>query len=151
MPWLPVGFYEDGNPANRGKGFWSQNLGLGLTYLIDNEKTWSASAVGTFEFNTKQKDTEISPGSAIVIEWGIGKTFDNAFNLGIIGYNTYQVSEQKGPTPQTLNNYTVNGMGMEFSYRTKDKWAFITRWYLEYLAVNRPEGTAIRFILLKNF
>lgn len=149
--WLPVGSYEAGSSSNRGKGFWSHNLGLGITYLFDNTKTWHISAMSSFEFNSKQKDTDITPGSALVIEWGIGKTFNKSFNMGIIGYNTRQVSKQKGTTTQTLNNYAVNAMGMEFSYRTDDKWAFITRWYLEYLATNRPEGTTIRFIFLKNF
>jgi len=149
--WLPVGSYETGSKNNHGKGFWSHNLGLGATYLIDNKKTWHISAVGTFEFNSRLRDTDITPGSALVFEWGIGKTFNNSFNMGIVGYNTRQVSKQKGVTDQTLNNYVVNGLGMEFSYRTQDKWAFITRWYLEYLATNRPEGSAIRFIMLKNF
>jgi hypothetical protein len=149
--WLPVGSFEEGSKSNRGKGFWSHNLGLGITFLFDNTKTWHLSAMGTFEFNSKQKDTDITPGSAVVVEWGIGKTFNSAFNMGIIGYSTWQVSKQNGNTAQTLNNYAVNAMGMEFSYRTDDKWAFITRWYLEYLAINRPEGIAIRFILLKNF
>ena len=40
---------------------------------------------------------------------------------------------------------------MEVNYRTQSKWVFITRWYVEYLGVNRPEGTVIRFIFLKNF
>ena len=149
--WIPTGSYEAGSNSNRGKGFWSHNLGLGFTFLFDNSKTWHISAMGTFEFNSKQKDTDITPGSALVIEWGIGKTFNSVFNMGIIGYNTRQLSKQQGTTTQTLNNYEVNALGMEFSYRTDDKWAFITRWYLEYLAINRPEGTAIRFILLKNF
>lgn len=149
--WLPVGSYKAGSKNNHGKGFWSHNLGLGATFLIDNKKTWHISAMGTFEFNSKLRDTEITPGSALVVEWGIGKTFNNSFNMGIVGYNTRQVSKQKGVTEQTLNNYSVNGLGMEFSYRTQDKWAFITRWYLEYLAANRPEGSVIRFIMLKNF
>lgn len=149
--WLPVGSFEAGSKSNRGKGFWSHNLGLGFTYLFDNSKTWHVSAMSTFEFNSKQKDTDITPGSALVIEWGIGKTFNKSFNMGIVGYNTNQVSKQSGNTVQTLKNYSVNALGMEFSYRTKDKWAFITRWYLEYLARNRPEGTVIRFIFLKNF
>ena len=72
--------------------------------------------------------------------------------MGIIGYRTKQIGIQKGVTlPEALNDYGVIAAGMEFNYRTKSNWAFITRWYLEYNGVNRLEGGAIRFIFLKNF
>ena len=150
--WIPTGSYEAGSSSNRGKGFWSHNIGLGATGYLDKAKTWHISWMNTFEFNGEQKKTDITPASTWVGEWGIGKTFEESFNMGIIGYNTRQISTQTGgDVPANWNNYKVNAIGMEFNYRTKSKWVFITRWYLEYLAVNRPEGTAIRFILLKNF
>ncbi len=150
--WIPTGSYEAGSKSNRGKGFWSHNIGIGFTAYFDKKKTWNLSWMNTFEFNSKQKSTDITPASTWVTEWGFGKTFEKSFNMGIIGYNTLQMSKQSGgDVPDDLNKYRVNGVGMEFNYRTQSKWVFITRWYLEYLAVNRPEGTAIRFILLKSF
>ena len=150
--WVPSGSYETGSNSNRGKGFWSHNIGLGATAYLDKLKTWNLSWMNTIELNNKQKGTGITPASTWVTEWGIGKTFEESFNMGLIGYNTLQIGEQSGgDIPVDFNNYRVNGIGMEFNYRTQSKWVFITRWYLEYLAVNRPEGTAIRFIFLKNF
>jgi len=150
--WLPTGSFEAGAKGNRGKGFWSHNFGLGATVYLDTAKTWNVSFMNTFEVNGKQDGTNITPPSAWVAEWGIGKTFEKSFNLGLIGYMTRQIGDQKGgDIPANWNNYKVNAIGMEFNYRTKSKWLFITRWYLEYLAINRPEGTAIRFIFLKNF
>lgn len=71
---------------------------------------------------------------------------------GLIGYHNYQLGKQEGGNlPDGTKNYRVNGIGMEFSYRTTDKWVFISRWYLDYQAINRPEATIIRFVLLKNF
>ncbi len=150
--WAPTGKYELGSVSNKGKGFWSHNLGIGATAYIDKKKSWHASWMNTFEFNGKQEGTNITPASSWVSEWGIGKTFEEAFNMGVVGYSNRQISDQKGgDLPLGLNNYKVSAVGMEFSYRTKSKWAFITRWYLEYLATNRPEGSVIRFIFLKNF
>lgn len=150
--WVPTGSFEAGSVSNKGKGFWSHNLALGATVYFDKARSWSLSSMNTFEFNSKQKTTDIRPASTYVHEWSIGKTFDKVFNLGLIGFNTFQVGEQEGgEVPEGTNNYRLNGIGMELGYRTKDKWAFLTRWYLEYDAINRPEGTAIRFILLKNF
>lgn len=150
--WAPTGTFKAGSKSNRGKGFWSHNIGLGLTGYLDKAKTWNVSWMNTFEFNNKQKDTDITPASTWVAEWGVGKTLEEKFNLGLIGYTTQQIGDQKGTTlPPVLNKYVVNGVGMEMNYRTENKWVFITRWYIEYLATNRPEGTVIRFILLKNF
>ncbi len=150
--WIPTGSFDSESKNNKGKGFWSHNIGLGSTVYLDKAKTWNISWMNTFEFNSKQKTTNITPPSTWVSEWGIGKTFDNAFNIGVIGYNTRQISDQKGgDIPKNGNNYRINAIGMEFNYRTKRKSVFITRWYLEYLGINRPEGTVIRFIFLKNF
>jgi len=150
--WMPVGSFEVGSKDNRGKGFWSHNIGLGLTVYFDKPKTWSISSMNTLEINSRQKGTNIKPASNWIMEWSAGKTFDNAFNLGLVGYLNYQLGKQTGgDLPANLKNYKVNGMGMELGYRTKNKWFFITRWYMEYLAINRLEGTAIRFVLMKNF
>jgi hypothetical protein len=150
--WAPTGSFKAGSKSNKGKGFWSHNIGLGLTAYFDKQKTWHLSWMNTFELNTKQKDTDIKPASTWVTEWGIGKTFEESFNMGFIGYTTLQIGKQSGGNiPSGSNNYRVNAVGMEFNYRTKTKWVFITRWYLEYLGINRPEGTVIRFIFLKNF
>ncbi len=150
--WAPTGSYEAGSNNNRGKGFWSHNFGLGATAYLDEAKTWHLSWMNTFEVNGQQKTTNITAPSTWVSEWGFGKTFEESFNMGFIGYNTRQISDQRGGNvPDDWNNYTINAIGMEVNYRTKSKWVFITRWYLEYLGVNRPEGTVIRFIFLKNF
>lgn len=150
---LPVGSFSGSSKSNRGKGFWTHTLSPAVTLFIDKLKNWHASVNATYEIHSKQRDSDISPGQNLVVEWGAGKTFDAAFNMGIIGYNIVQTTKQTmpGSGKQDLNPYRLNGLGMEFGYRTKNRWAFATRWYLEYLAVNRPEGTAIRFVLMKNF
>ncbi len=150
--WMPTGSYKNGATNNKGKGFWSHNLGLGVTAYVDQNKTWSISSMNTLEVNSRQKYTNIKPGSNWVMEWSVGKTFDQAFNLGIVGYTNQQITAQKGgELPEGTNHYKVNGIGMELGYKTKDNWAFLTRWYTEYMAINRPEGTAIRFMVLKKF
>lgn len=150
--WAPTGSFDKDSKSNKGKGFWSHNIGIGGTVYLDAKKSWNVSLMNTFEFNGKQEGTDITPASTHVMEYGIGRTFDEVFNMGIIGYRTKQIGDQKGVTlPDGLNDYQVSAVGMEFNYRTKSNWAFITRWYLEYDGVNRPEGSAIRFIFLKNF
>ncbi len=149
--WMPTGSYMEGAANNRGKGFWSHNVGLGATLYLDAAKLWSLSCMNTFEINTRQKDTQIRPGTNWVMEWSLGKTFDDAFNLGVIGFSNHQTGRQTGGNlPPDFKGYRTNGIGMETSYSIGG-WAFVTRWYTEYLATNRPEGTIIRFMALKKF
>ena len=84
---------------------------------------------------------------------GWGRTWDGSFNMGLIGYNVFQTTDQVNADGggTGLRKYRVNGIGAEFGYRTPSGWAFQTRWYLEYDALNRTEGPAIRFGVLKNF
>ena len=150
---LPTGSFAVGSVSNRGKGFWTHALASAVTAYLDPDKAWHASVHGTYEIHTKQKESDIKPGQNIVIEWGVGRTWNNAFNMGLIGHNVFQTTDQVNAdgSGTGLKKYRVNGIGAEFGYRTASRWAFITRWYLEYAARNRPEGTTIRFVVLKNF
>ena len=150
--WVPTGEFNEGSRSNRGKGFWSHNLGLGTTISLNQAKTWTLSGMGTYEFHSKQQGTDIRPADMMVVEWGLGKTIEEVFNMGLIGYSNMQIGQQKGGNiPDGLKNYQVHALGVEFNYRTQNRWVFITRWYLEHSGINRPEGTVIRFIFLKNF
>lgn len=150
---LPTGSFSAGSKSNRGKGFWTHAPSAAVTGYLDADKQWHVSAHGLYEMHTTQQETDIKPGQDLVIEWGVGRTWDGAFNMGLIGYNLFQTSDQVNTdgSGTGLNKYRINGIGAEFGYRTKSRWAFITRWYLEYDAINRPEGTIIRFVVLKNF
>ena len=46
----------------------------GATWYIDEEKTWAVSALNRYEFNTEQRDTDVTPGQTYTLEWGISKT-----------------------------------------------------------------------------
>ncbi len=150
---LPTGSFAAGSVNNRGKGFWTHTLSSAVTGYLDANKAWHASAHAAYEIHTKQQETAIKPGQDVVVEWGVGRTWDGAFNMGLIGYNVFQTTDQVNAdgSGTGLKKYRVNGIGAEFGYRTPSRWAFVTRWYLEYDALNRPEGTVIRFVVLKNF
>lgn len=150
---LPTGSFSAGSMSNRGKGFWTHTLSSAVTAYLDADRAWHASAHGAYEIHTTQEDTDIKPGQDLVIEWGVGRTWDGVFNMGLIGYNVFQTTNQRNADGGStgLRKYRVNGIGAEFGYRTQSRWAFVTRWYVEFDARNRPEGSVVRFVLLKNF
>lgn len=84
----------------RGGGYWTPMLTAGVTWYIDSEKTWSVSALNRYEFNTEQRDTDITPGQAYTLEWGIAKSVTKTIDLGAVGY--YQMQTTGG---------NVNGVG----------------------------------------
>jgi len=150
---LPTGSFTAGSASNRGKGFWTHGPSAGVTGYLDSGRAWHASVSGAYEIHTTQQETDIKPGQDLVIEWGVGRTWDSAFNMGLVGYNTFQTTDQVNADGggTGLRKYRVNGIGAEFGYRTESRWSFVTRWYLEYDARNRTEGTLIRFVVAKNF
>lgn len=93
---LPTGRFSKGDPTSPGKGFWTFMPGVGATIYFDKEKTWSSSLLAHYEINTKQKETDITPGDHFHFEWGIGKDFKD-WTAGIAGYASWQVTDDSGP------------------------------------------------------
>jgi hypothetical protein len=73
--WAPTG--DSGRPPTTriGAGYWTFMQTFGATWYMDEEKTWAVSALNRYEFNTKQRDTHISPGQAYTLEWASAKTW----------------------------------------------------------------------------
>lgn len=93
---MPTGEYSDTKAASPGKGFWSVLTTLGGTVYLDVEKSWSASLLGRYEIHTEQKDTDITPGNDLTLEWGLGKTFNQVFTIGAAGYFSWQTTDDSG-------------------------------------------------------
>jgi hypothetical protein len=94
---IPTGHFEGNEPASPGLGYWSGRLTLGGTYYFDDKKTWSASVLTRTLINGEQEDTNITPGSEFVAEYGIGKEFmvNNTWMIrpGITGASYWQIED----------------------------------------------------------
>ena len=57
--YAPTGRYTAGNPNgdNTGLGMWGFEPSIGTTVYLNEAKTWSASALASFEFHTDKRDT----------------------------------------------------------------------------------------------
>jgi hypothetical protein len=102
----PTGEYDMNKPASPGLGYWSGLLTLGGTYYLDGAKSWSLSALTRTLVHTEQDDTEVTPGSEIVVEYGLGKQIPINEKLlirpGLSGCAYWQISDDSDDGPGTL-------------------------------------------------
>ncbi len=98
--WAPTGdhYVGGGDPeaAAPGRGYWTPMFTFGATVYLDEEKTWSISALGRYEIHTEQDETGITPGDDMHIEWGIGKTIVKGWDVGVAGFCHWQMNNDEG-------------------------------------------------------
>ena len=94
---VPTGHFEGSEPASPGLGYWSGRLTLGGTYYFDANKTWSVSVLTRTLINGEQEDTNVTPGSEFVAEYGVGKEFlvNNTWMIrpGLTGASYWQIDD----------------------------------------------------------
>ena len=87
--WAPVG-------GETSLGYWEHQFQLGGSYFFDKEKSWSVSALGTYEINGYNSKRDYTKGNYFTLEWGLVKNVDPNVTLGLVGYDTWQVSGDSG-------------------------------------------------------
>lgn len=133
--YLPTGYYDADNMASPGKGFWSFMFSGGGTLYLDEAKTWHAALVARYEIHTKQKRTNVTPGHDFHFEWGVGKTINQVFDIGVAGYCGWQVTNDSGGGSLNTRNdmyavgpeigFTIPDWGVHLSLRSL--WEFENR------------------------
>ncbi|UTF50508.1 transporter [Desulfomicrobium sp. ZS1] len=94
--YMPTGDFDADEPASPGKGFWTGMFTAGATFYFDEQRTWSASILSRYEIHSEQEDTDWTPGNDFHFEWGLGKTLDKIWDVGLAGYCRWQVTDDSG-------------------------------------------------------
>lgn len=149
--WLDNG--TSSTPAAPGKGYKSTMLTGGATYYFDADKKISASALMRFETNS-EKSGGFKPGNQVTLEWGIAKVM-GAVQVGVVGYDQVQVSNDSGPGASTSNS-SRHAIGAEVVLPILSAGVFLkAAAYKEYRAEagTGPEsvGNLLRFSFVKAF
>ena len=149
---IPTG--DTGEMASNGKDFFGHMFTLGGTYYFDAEKAWSASILSRFEINTEKEDTDVDPGEDFHFEWGVARTVKPGFDIGLVGYCHWQVTDDEGSDVvwDADVHDRVFAAGPEVSY-------FYAPWRLnvslrhlmEFEAKDRSEGALTCLTLTKIF
>jgi hypothetical protein len=149
--WAPSGDFEATNPTEPGKGYWTPMFTAGLTWYVDSEKKWAVSALSRWEINTEQEDTDIRPGTAYTLEWGISRALSQTVDLGVVGYYQTQVNEDEGAGASSAQD-SVAGIGPEVSvFYPKSTFGWSLRYLYEFMAQDRPQGHTFVLTMTKRF
>lgn len=148
--WAATGNSSPPPKTDPGAGFWASMLTAGATWYIDSEKTWSLSALSRYEFNGKQRDTDIYPGQAYTLEWGVAKTFAKTIDVGVVGYVQRQTTSGNVTGSQKLGS--AAGIGPEISLAFPKPMLSVSLRYLrDFSAKDRAEGQTFSLTLTKRF
>ena len=148
--WAPTGDSAKPPTTRVGAGFWTFMQTAGATWYIDEDKTWTVSALNRYEFNTEQRDTHITPGEAYTLEWGISKSVCKEADLGVVGYYQQQVTPDCNSTSGGCDR--VAAIGPEVGFMFPQQMIFISaRYNYEFMAENRAQGSAVTLTLTKRF
>jgi hypothetical protein len=123
----PTGRYTPGASDNVGSGYWGNHLQTGTTVYLTKNKATTANLYTDWEFHgskTTGNGTNATPGQTFTTEWGLGqvlplkKDFSRLLQLGLIGYDQWQVSNNGGlASPlipaNSLPYYSVHAIGLQ--------------------------------------
>jgi hypothetical protein len=148
--WAPTGVSGRPPTTQAGQGFWTFMQTAGVTWYIDDEKTWAVSALNRYEFSTEQRDTDVIPGQTYTLEWGVSKTLNKVIDVGPVGYFQTQVNPNSGTSYG--NRSRVAAVGPEVSVAFPTQMFFVSlRYNYEFMASSRAQGNAITLTLTKRF
>ena len=162
---LPTGRYTPGATNNVGTGYFGNHLMTGSTVYITKNKGTSANLCTDWEVHGGRpgtNNTNKTPGQAFTMEWGLGqvlpikKNFSQLLQLGLVGYDQWQVTANGGTVPigntgitipaSTLPYYSVHAIGGQANYILPMKnLNFYVKGYHEYTAYSHFVGTTIVF------
>jgi len=151
---IPIGDLDKSEPATLGKEFWTHQFSFGGTAYLDEKKTWSISILPRYEIHSEKRNAHVKPGNDFHFEWGVGKSFTQGFEVGAVGYCTWQVTGDKGSGVYWghTNRDRVYAAGAEGNYFIKPiKLTASLRCMKEFGAVSRPEGLMTMLTFTKRF
>jgi len=138
----PLGKYDSGRFLNIGRGFWSHGISLGGVYYPRKDHSTALMFNPTYEINTRQEGSGITPGQNLSLEYGISQYFTPRLEACISGYSLFQVTEDTGGDPHSdgPNSY-VHAIGGQITYWiVKNKFGVAGKYLYEYAARERTKG-----------
>jgi hypothetical protein len=132
---------------------WSNLLQAGTTVRLDARRAWSASVLGSYEFHSAKKDTDITVGNIMTIEGGLarslyqkvsGTPLPRVITLGVPYYSQFKVTADSTSVDSNFlaeRKDHVFGVGAEGSvFLPQAKLLLGARFVSELGAANRTQG-----------
>ena len=146
--YVPTGKFEP-RGGGVGAGHWTHQLSLGGALFSDTTRTNRASAMASYDINTRKRGIDIRRGNVIQIQGGAGVGVAKVLTIGVASFALWQVTADHGADiPQSLRGQWSRafGVGPEVSaiipsWRTKVE----LRIERELGVRSRPKGRVIAF------
>ena len=140
-----------GSANNIGLGYWTQQAQGAIAWYPWTNKATAVTAVGTYEYNSIQRDTDVRPGQMITLNWGISQYLPLnkckclLLEVGPAGYDSWQITDSSGSVAANLGARSqVHGVGGEVGLTYVPWSAFITaHGYYEYASEARFQGASL--------
>jgi hypothetical protein len=153
----PTGRFSPGATNNVGSGYWGNDITTGTTFYITKNKGTSANLFTDWEKHGQKSGTDVTPGEAFTDEWGLGqilplkKDFSRLLQLGVIGYDQWQVSNNGGfltanIPASLLPYYSGHAIGFQTNFILPTKGVnLFFKYEDEYSAKAAPQGRSFVF------
>ena len=155
----PTGRYSSapGTTNNVGSGYWGNDFVSGTTVYLTKNKGTTVNLFTDWEVHGQKQGTNFTPGQTFTDEWGIGQMFPLGrqghvfFQLGVVGYDQWQVSSNGGTTQQGIPGslvpfYSSHAIGVQSNLVVPAKGLyFYFKYEPEYLAKATTQGRTFVF------
>jgi hypothetical protein len=148
--YAPTGLYIPRASGSIGHGQWTHEFSLGGMAYFDRAKTWSVSALASYDLNQHKEGIDITRGDTFQFQGGAGKILRlsgkalQTVGIGVAGYGLWQVRDDRGADlPAALRGARdlALGVGPELSATLAPIRSQITFRYCRDIAVkSRPKG-----------
>lgn len=136
---------------NIGLGYWTQQAQAGVAWYPMTNKATAITAIGTYEYNSEQEDSDIRPGQMVTLNWGVSqylplwKNHDLLLEVGPAGYDSYQITDSIGNNAFAANPKSrVHAAGGQIGLSYVPWNAFLAfHGFYEYAASSRFQGASI--------
>ncbi len=150
---IPTGDFTHDEMVNPGLGYWSNSVSARAHIYSDEMRSTVGMFQVLYEINGNQQHTDFRAGDNVAIEWGISQSIGSGYELGIAGYNYWQVTNDKGNTPPPfIGKERVHAVGGQLAYWIEfQKLLISVRSLKEFDASSRSEGYITTFNLWYQF
>lgn len=91
--YVPTGEYEVGGDENIGKGMWTWEPFVGMTYYFDEKKSVSLATTAYWEIHGSKEDSNTKVGQILTLQGGLGKSYlDGGLIIGAAYYAQWKLT-----------------------------------------------------------
>ena len=152
---LPTGRYEDGATDNTGLGMVGQEILIGTTVYLNQQRSLHVATAATFDFFSEKKDSETRVGNILNLEGGFGADFlQGGLTLGLAYYGGFKLTDDQFDSPLVSrlvrDKNRVWGLGPEATLALATKravYGFVTVRYQWELAARTATEGAVGYVM----